>query len=136
MYSKAISCCRLEEDKIYRKILSKRFYWILTDSVALIGECRAVILGRAGLGLLGFGLCFYSIAQTTVTLPLCTFSPHAKTSPEQLSVFPYDILRKMIKYLLLHAFHSEIPAQFCRMILDYAIFMPSLSFMADLRSKP
>lgn len=117
--------------------MSKRFYWILTDSVALIGECRADILGlgvKAGLEALGFELCFYSIAQTTVPLTACTFSLHAKTSPKhQLSVFHCDILRKMIKCLLLHAFQSEIPAQFCRMILDYAIFMTSLSLMAGPR---
>jgi len=44
-----MTCCKLEEDKIYRETLAKRFYWVLTDSVSLIGECRADVLGRAGL---------------------------------------------------------------------------------------
>lgn len=99
MYSKAITCHQLEEGKIYREIQSKRFYWILTDSVAPIGECRADILSRDGLETLGFALYFYSVAQTTVTLTLCTFSTHVKSSPEQLSIFHHDFFEKNDKIL-------------------------------------
>lgn len=41
-------------------MLAKRFYWILTDSVALTGNHRADIPGRAGLRAPQFGPVFYS----------------------------------------------------------------------------
>lgn len=49
VYSKVITCCKVEEAKLYKEMLAKVFYWILTDLVALIGEYRTDVLGRAGL---------------------------------------------------------------------------------------
>lgn len=80
MYSKAITCCKLEEAKIYRETLAKRFYCILTDPVALIDEDRADMLSMAGLRMPQFELGCYSVVQATVQyiLTSCTFSPQAK----------------------------------------------------------
>lgn len=49
MYNKVITCCKVGEANIYREMLSKRFNWILTDSVALIAEYRTDTLRKAGL---------------------------------------------------------------------------------------
>lgn len=80
MYSKVITCYKLEEAKIYRETLAKRFYCILPDPVALIDEHRADMLSMAGLRVPQSGLCCYSVVRATVQYILTsgTFSPQAK----------------------------------------------------------
>lgn len=85
MYSKVITCCKVEEAKIYREMLSKRFYWILTDSVALIAEYRTDTLGKAGLKR-PCNSCCHQDYSSIYNLSLCTFSTYPKTLQEQLSV--------------------------------------------------
>ena len=82
MYNEVITCCKLKEAKIYRDTLAKRFDWILTDSVALIGEHRADMLGRAGLKSTSIWTLFLLCSpgySSVYNLTLCTFSSHAKT---------------------------------------------------------